>query len=241
MRSRKPWMWIGTLVVCLAALAGSASATTLADVMPGDVFLSGNGKLQFTDFEFVSLCGTCVTPDEITLNILADGVQLLGPITSSGHEFKGFQVTYAALAVDPSMPITGSSLELDSVVDGGFAAVYGLKRITGKTGGRFPHTTELAQLSTFDISRRVACPRGVPAPCFRRTSDLFDSSAFGSDQQEIRVKDTVKIFAAGGDATWKFSANHFGSGSIPVPEPSTAAILAAGLLGLGLAGGRRRR
>jgi hypothetical protein len=229
-RLRSTWIWMGTLLAGLAGLAGNASAgVLLGDVLPTDTFVSGNGKLEFTAFKFVSLCGSCVQADDITLDILDDGVMLSGPVSTSGHDFKGFLVYFSAFALDPSMPITSGSLELSSDVNPDpFAAVYGLKRIVGKNDGSLfslhHQTITLAHLSTSDD--------GV-------NPDYLDAAEFTVPQQEIHLTDTVKVLSSGGDATWYSSTNRFSTGSIPVPEPSTAAILAAGLLGLGLAGGRR--
>lgn len=267
----------GTLLLFWVGGAGPAEAATinLGDVTLGQSFTSGNGKLEFSNFSFDS--PDCIDPSDITLEILEDGVMLSGPVGAWGTETRTFSVDYRVTALDPSMPIVGSSLELDSNAFGSpKAGVFATKQITaqrehehgfwlpmlffdkhGKGFGKHdrdfgehdehgwwrhgkwsrPRDQLLTRLETFDIDKNMVCdPAWSPDMCSKEWVKLFDSDEF-HPRDKLGVTDTVKIFSKGeGDAEWFSSINRFSV----VPEPGTASLLGAGLVGLFLAGKRRR-
>jgi len=135
MQLRSGWLWMG-VVLCLLLGQGSARALSmsLADVALGDSFVSGNGQLEFSNFSFDS-CG-CVDAEDITLEILYDGIRLSGPVSTSGFKSKSFEVGYTVTGIHA--PIVSASLELDSDVNAQkFGKVFATKELQVK--GQKPH------------------------------------------------------------------------------------------------------
>jgi len=114
----------------LAASGVQASSISLDDIRRGDTFVSGNGKLEFSDFDFDS--SDHVDEDDIYLEVLDDGVRLSGPERVRDDDKSSFEVSYTVRALDPTMPISGATLELESIVSGDpFAGVVATKKLFG--------------------------------------------------------------------------------------------------------------
>jgi hypothetical protein len=121
------------LGVVLAAGFAQAMSFSIDDIRSDDSFTSGNGKLEFSDFDFDSTGH--VDEDDIVLEILDDGVRLSGPISASDDGKGSFEVRYTVTALDPTMPISGATLELDSIVSGDpFAGVLATKKLLASGG-----------------------------------------------------------------------------------------------------------
>lgn len=87
------------LLVAAALWLQAAPANALSftlDALPAGPVVSGNGQLEFSKFQFFSPFMT-VDPSDVTANILADGIELSGPISTSGG-LKNFFFLYE---VDP--------------------------------------------------------------------------------------------------------------------------------------------
>ncbi len=248
----------GTLVaVMLWLYAASASALTFGlDALPAGPVVSGNGQLEFSNFQFFSPFMT-VHPGDVTATILDDGIQLSGPVSAS-NGLKNFYVLYDVRSL--GAPINRASLLLDSQVDADrFGLVLSTKQILGevlntpcfggngdKNGGDdsffgFDHTfpsdrKTLAFLKTADWEIG-----GAFGDCFRSPHGLGSDGAIrlvegGFDpQQSIRVIDGVTITATDGTATWESSTNRF----TLVPEPGTASLMLLGFALLGVLTHRR--
>jgi hypothetical protein len=110
------------LAVALWLVAAAASA------LPTGPIVSGNGQLEFSNFQFFSP-GHTVDESEISVSVLADGILLSGPVSAT-NELKGFFVTYDVTALGPG--IVGASLSLDSQIEqDAFGLVLATKRILG--------------------------------------------------------------------------------------------------------------
>jgi len=249
----------GLLVaVGLWLYAASANALSFAlDGLPVGPVVSGNGQLEFSNFQFFSPFMT-VDPSKVTATILADGIELSGPISAS-NGLKNFFVLYEVRALGAG--IEEASLLLDSQVDADiFGVVFSTKQILGEVSGAphdgwhghengsndfgfgrgldhaFPSDRQtLAFLKTADWEI------GRDDHCFRTPLGLGCDGAIrlveaGFDpQQSIRVIDGVTLAAWDGTATWESTTNRFSL----VPEPGTASLMLLGLALLALLPHRR--
>ena len=240
--------WSIRLSVSLWLLATAAQAVSFdLDSIPAGPITSGNGQLQFSNFQFFSPFNT-VDAGDITLTTLADGVQISGPESVSGTGLKSFFVLYEVTALGAG--IDSASLLLDSKVTAdhlGF--VLATKKILGDQlhspefpdwDGKSKHGNDLfpllsgklAHLKTADWDvDRDSCrhlPFGTCDGAIRLVEAGFDPQA------HIRVIDSVIIGAMDGTATWNSSVNRF----TVVPEPGVASLT---LLGLAMLSWRARR
>jgi hypothetical protein len=243
------------VAVALWLYAAAASALTFGlDGLPAGPVVSGNGQLEFSNFQFFSPFMS-VDPSEVTATILDDGIQLSGPISATDG-LKNFFVLYDVRSL--GAPIKRASLLLDSQVDADrFGLVLSTKQILGEVMGTpcfgghddkddggffgFDHSfpsdrKTLAFLKTADWE--IGSTFG---DCFRSPHGLGNDGAIrlveaGFDpQQSIRVVDGVTITATDGTATWESSTNRF----TLVPEPGTASLMLLGLALLRLLPQRR--
>ena len=109
------------LMLALWLVGGAASA------LPTGPIVSGNGQLEFSNFQFFSPGGK-VDEDDITVSVLTDGIVLSGPVDVK-RGATNFFVTYDVRALGPS--IVTASLELDADPIG---LVLSTKRILGDRG-----------------------------------------------------------------------------------------------------------
>jgi len=196
------------------SLGGAERAAASSVTSLGDVFVSGNGKLEFSHFKLVG-----IDPHDISLEVLDDGMRISGPVGISHFGFRAFKVSYKVTTLDPAAPLTGVSLELESSTSRrGFNKVVAFKGVLGK-GGHYP---EAALLKTYDFKGKW--------------HDRFDEEAFHEPRTSAHIWDKVLLFAAGGGSEWVASTNRFSV----VPEPTTASLLGLGLIVL-VALERRRR
>ncbi len=244
--------WWIALSLGLWLFAGSARAVSFSlDSIPAGPVTSGNGQLEFSNFQFFSPFGS-VDAGEITLTVLEDGVELSGPVSVmsvKGAKYETFSVLYDVKALGAG--IDGASLLLDSSVDADhFGLVVATKQILGRsrhiprphfdwwTPGGFLHEDHgpldrrtLAHLKTADWEFGHGS-RGHP-PFPSDGAIRLDEAGF-PEQSSIRVIDRVTVTALDGSAVWESSINRF----TVVPEPGVASLT---LLGLALLGLRARR
>jgi len=241
-------IWRGVaLSLGLWLFAASAQAVSFSlDMIPSGPVTSGNGLLEFSNFQFFSPFHS-VEADEITLTVLDDGVELSGPVGVSGEDLKTFSVLYEVRALGPD--IDGASLLLDSSVDSDkLGIVLATKQILGRRESKSkpswwmpggPHHDDLgfafgtlARLKTadWDVGHRFCGAR----PFLSGGGAIRLVEAGFSPQSSIRVIDQITIGALDGTAIWESSVNRF----TVVPEPGVASLT---LLGLTLLGWRARR
>jgi hypothetical protein len=231
---KRPWVLVVAFVLAAGWVASAAHA------LPTGPIVSGNGQLEFSNFEFFSPGGK-VDEEDITVNVLADGISLSGPVDVK-HGAVNFFVTYDVRALGPG--IVTASLELDADPVG---LVLSTKRILGDKGdpcewyddydgkGRwnggkdekfqwFSGKGGSKQDFDFDpFSRRQLA--------FLKTHQVngkgtFLEAARFAPQESLHVIEHVVVAAKKG-AAWNASINRF----TVVPEPGTATL---SLLGLGL-------
>lgn len=259
-------MLVRGLLVAAALWLYAAPASALSftmDMLPTGPVVSENGQLEFSNFQFFSPFMT-VDPSDVTANILADGIELSGPISSTGG-LKNFFFLYDVRSLGAG--IDGVSLQLDSQVDADhFGLVRSTKQILGEVE---PHDGEDHEDSDsdhghkkggdgfgFGLDRDHSFPSDRRTIAFLKTADWDvedDDNCFrtpfgiGSDgairlveaefdpQSSIRVIDGVTIAAWDGTATWESSTNRF----TLVPEPGTAGLMLLGFAWLALFPRRR--
>lgn len=126
MQKRTLWLTLAFWMVCAAA----------AHALPTGPVVSGDGKLQFSNFQFFSPFNS-VDEDDVDTTVLPDGLRFSGPITST-DDLKTFFVLYEVSTIGPTGTnnrITGASLQLESDVEAEkFGVVLSTKRLIGDVG-----------------------------------------------------------------------------------------------------------
>jgi hypothetical protein len=250
----------GLLSVALWLNAASASAVSFTlDSLPSGPVLSENGELEFSNFQFFSPFNS-VAPSQVTATILADGIQLSGPISSS-NGLKNFLVLYEVRSLGAGIDEASLLLDSDVDADDGFGVVLSTKQILGEVLGGPPgcvHCPKKGGDDGFgfglDLDDSLPTDRRVlaflktadweiddPDNCFRTPLRMGDDGAIrlveaGFDPHlSIRVVDSVSVVAFDGNATWESSINRFAT----VPEPGTASLMLVGFAWVALISYRR--
>ena len=219
-------LWTVLAALLGFALAGQARALTftLQEVIDMGGFTTTSG-LTFGDFD-ATIAGDlalAVTNDDLLLTILADGFELIGPLSTADGEIGDLLLSFGVMAVSLANGINGASLLTIGVADGNGAQVAVDELILGQPGAQV-----LGTLSTFDTG--AVSGDGVFA----------DAIQF-APQLSIRVLKDIVLDSfligsgPGGSARISFVEQRFSV----VPEPSTLALLAIGLTGVGVFGRRR--
>lgn len=206
--------WVRVMTLVLLAVANSEARAFELSIA------SNNGLLEFSDFEFWF---DGVDPNDLTLHVLDDGIQITGPLSLTDGDSAEFYVRYMVTAYDGF--IDAASLLVDSQISGdGFPTFVKSSETLydGPPGPFVNQGTELAVLSTEDFELQ----------------NPMDSSPLAGMPTVVTVVDGVRIRSGGtGDEAAFFSlTNTF----LVVPEPATSALFGVGLVGLGILGRRSK-
>jgi hypothetical protein len=118
------------LVLALGGLvlfAGGAQATGTGFGESGEldtILISGDGTLEFSDFQFRG-----IDPDEVTIDVLDDGLRFSGDVSLDRFGVDWFKISYSVRSLT-DLQIIGTSLTLESQVDARNGAVVARKLIT---------------------------------------------------------------------------------------------------------------
>ena len=252
--------------------AGGAQATGTGFGGGGsldEVFVSGDGTLEFSDFQFRG-----IGPDEVTIDVLDDGIRFSGDESLNRFGVDWFKISYSVRSLT-DLQIIGTSLGLESQVDARNGAVVARKLITaprdgygdkpwqhprswdddrwdddhnrwngfgGKLSGKGgPGIDRIGTLIAYEIGSGWICGCGHHHP---RVDDVEDECRIERDTDEIGYAPRSLLNIE--DSVKLLAAAggrvHWGSLTnryLVTPEPGTAALLALGLTGL-VAAGRRR-
>lgn len=88
-----------------------------------DVYVSGDGTLEFYDFRFIG-----IRPEDVTIDVGDSGIAFSGPASRTYFGPQWFSISYSVRALD-GLQIVGTELVLDSEVPGPTGAVIATKRI----------------------------------------------------------------------------------------------------------------
>jgi hypothetical protein len=210
------WAVVASILLTFGGLGSAAGALSLADAVAGATLESGG--LVFSDFQ-VALTGDLSSDlDDYAILGVGSGITLTGDITQVFGEGGTLTLGYQVSVLDASQAITGALLSFDGQVLGPGAYAFVTEGISdaGYAG--------LGSLFVYDFGAGG--------------SQGSDSLEF-SDQATLNVTKTIQLDATG------FGALLATAGSIQqhftvVPEPQTLATVGLGLLGLGVAGRKRR-
>jgi len=206
-------------LVCgvLSASAAHALSFSVDDIDCDTVLISGNGQLRFSHFEFF------LHPEDdedFTLTLLADGLELTGPMSVQGRDSAEFYFSYQVSAIDPNALINGVTLFAPSTVvdDGHWSFAKTSKTLFDGSSKELD-----CDPSLIDVLETVNS---------KYTYTELDQMTFGP-RATITVLDGISLKSAGsGDSAQIASISNTFS---VVPEPGTLGLLAGGLVGLAVA------
>ena len=214
--------FLPAVVIALLLMAGDGRALTLADLTGGGTFSTLNG-LSFSNFTAVYTGNQSPTVGEnLEITILTDGFCILGDISAADGAFGDIVLAYDVNVSPNGVLITGASLSSDvaATLAGAQASIDELL----DSSGALPSLVALNNVKT----------GGGNTGIFSDTK-VFDNAVQSLHvTKDILVDSRINTGGTGGSATISFINQQFSV----VPEPSTAAMLILGLLGLSFAGRR---
>jgi len=222
MRCGRRWLGFCVALFWSVLLADSARALSVSDFSVAEVnnatgFLSGNGLLEFSHFEF--WLGDAPR-DAFTLSVLDDGIRLTGPTSVADGAKAEFYFRYQVSVLGDGPLLNGVSLFAPSTISGdGFPVFAKSSKLV------FPGT----ETEFFGQDDTIL---NLQAINFDDTHQDLVSGSF-SPQQTIWVLDAIRLSSAqSGDSA---SVESISNTYAVVPEPTTLALLSLGLTGLAVA------
>ena len=207
--------------------AASALSFNAGDIDNDTVLISLNGKLEFSNIQF--FFGPALDTD-YTLTVLDDGLQLTGPMEAADGDSSEHYYAYTVRALDPNALINGVSLFAPTnVVDQDPSRPPTFAKTAKNIWDGGPGDDTIGIGDPFKVLRTTN---------FDGTYTELDTASF-SPRGTITILDEVRLFT-GGDGDSAEAPQGITNRFSVVPEPGTLGLLGGGLVGLTLAGRRRR-
>jgi hypothetical protein len=220
----RSWLW--AIVVLLAVWSGRADALSsrLDEVIASGGFATANG-LTFSGFEvfFTGDLAGALTAQDLLVDVIGDGFQLIGPISAADGELGDVLLTFQVSAQSEANAIVGASLLSNGVANGAGAQAGVDELILTSESGQV-----ITVLSAFDTG-------GSDAPVLSAETSFAPRLSIRV-AKDILVDSTLVGAGTGGSARISLIQQRF----TVVPEPGGLALFAIGLSGL-VAFGRRRK
>jgi hypothetical protein len=191
-------------------LAAPAPALTLGQLVGGATL--STGPLTFADFHATAAGSADPTFDDYAVQVLPDGFRISGPVSATLGQAGTLLLSYDVTTAGPG--IMGASLYSSGTAVGAGSQALVAESLFG------PGNDPLSTLLVYDVVGVGTVP--------------LSSTSFGP-VSELSVAETQQV-QSGAFAAVPFVDQRF----VVVPEPMTAFLLAAGMMGLLLSGRRRR-
>lgn len=231
------FMMLGAALSVTQAFAAPSGAAlfSMQELVDGGSFDSPDGTLRFDQFTFEIVTDDTLSPNLSDYKVLvdaalmSDGFRLVGSILVGGEDSGRIKLAYQVTSLVGEITAAGLSFNGIAYGDGAQASVFSeFFSVPGDT----PLLAGNLLVGNLEVYSIGSDPAGE---AMRRD---FDFIAFDHGYDKLRVENDIIVVSDGGIfGSMSVVEQHFTT----VPEPSTAALLGFGLIGVGISRSRKRR